>query len=138
MTSKEYLRQYEIADRRAKRIRKEYETQEIMIDAIRSTSNISGMPKQKSGGHRTSEEKILRLADKRLQLIEAELKAVEVRQEVFDLVIKVPGDEGAVLYARYVELKSFERIAVDMNYSYRHIHRIHGRALHLVDQIMMS
>ena len=34
-----------------------------------------------------------------------------------------------VLFARYIEKKTFERIAADMNYSFRQITRIHTKAL---------
>ena len=35
----------------------------------------------------------------------------------------------SILYKRYVEYKSLEEIAVEMNYSYRQVLRIHGMAL---------
>lgn len=34
-----------------------------------------------------------------------------------------------VLFARYIEQKTFERIAADMNYSFRQITRLHRRAI---------
>lgn len=34
-----------------------------------------------------------------------------------------------VLFARYIEKKTFEKIADEMNYSFRNITRIHGKAL---------
>ena len=34
-----------------------------------------------------------------------------------------------LLHARYIEHKTFELIAVDMNYSWRHVIRLHGAAL---------
>lgn len=34
-----------------------------------------------------------------------------------------------VLFARYIEKKTFEKIATEMNYSFRQVTRIHGRAL---------
>ena len=34
----------------------------------------------------------------------------------------------SILYKRYVEYKSLEEIAVEMNYSYIHINRLHGYA----------
>ena len=34
-----------------------------------------------------------------------------------------------VLFARYIEKKTFERIATDLNYSFRNTTRIHGKAL---------
>ena len=36
---------------------------------------------------------------------------------------------ASILYKRYVEYKSLEEIAVEMNYSYIHIKRLHGYAL---------
>ena len=35
----------------------------------------------------------------------------------------------SILYKRYVEYKSLEEIAVEMNYSYRQVLRLHGTAL---------
>lgn len=35
----------------------------------------------------------------------------------------------SILYKRYVEYKSLEEIAVEMNYSYRQVLRLHGMAL---------
>lgn len=34
-----------------------------------------------------------------------------------------------ILFARYIENKTFERIAADMNYSFRQITRLHAKAL---------
>lgn len=34
-----------------------------------------------------------------------------------------------ILFSRYIERKTFERIAADMNYSFRQIIRLHGKAL---------
>lgn len=36
-----------------------------------------------------------------------------------------------LLWKRYVENKTFEKIAVDMDYSWRHVIRMHGSALEL-------
>lgn len=38
--------------------------------------------------------------------------------------------EKMILYKRYFENKTFEQISVEMNYSWRQIHRLHGSALH--------
>lgn len=34
-----------------------------------------------------------------------------------------------VLFSRYIEKKTFEKIATDMNYSFRQVTRLHGKAL---------
>lgn len=41
--------------------------------------------------------------------------------------------EKIILYKRYFEKKSFEQISVDTNYSWRQVHRLHGRALVALD-----
>lgn len=40
-----------------------------------------------------------------------------------------------VLFSRYVESKTFEKIAIDMQYSFRQITRIHGKALLAFDKM---
>lgn len=40
-----------------------------------------------------------------------------------------------VLWKRYVDLKTFDQIADEMNYSVRHITSIHGRALQMFEEI---
>ena len=34
-----------------------------------------------------------------------------------------------ILFSRYIEKKTFEKIASDMNYSFRNTTRLHGKAL---------
>ena len=136
MTAKEYLRQYEDAQRRAERLKIEYERQQELIDTIKSTSDIDGMPKSKNRPN--IEDKILKLAEKAERYRQAEAEALEIRQEVFETVNKVPGNEGDVLMERYIHLKKWEEICVHMNYSWRGIHKLHQKALHLVDEIISA
>lgn len=138
MTAKEYLKQYEKANDRVKILQQEYDWQQEMIDALRSSSDFDGMPRTRSGGRNALEDKIDRLTEKAAEVKAATIDALALRQKVFDTVIQVPDDEGKLLYKKYIELKSFEQIAVDMHYSYRHILRIHRRALYLVDDLIMS
>ena len=134
MTAKEFLRQYEDANRRALRCKTEYETELEKIDAIGSTlSNDAGMP-HGSGVSRRTEDKAIRLADKAMKWKVAELEAIEKRQEVFEVVINVKGIEGDVLYYKYIKLMKWEEIALELNYSVRGIWYAHGRALRIVEE----
>ena len=130
MTAKEYLKQYEYAARKAARCRKEYEDEMQRIDAVRSVSDNDGMP-HGSGISKPTEEKAIRLANAAARWKTAELEAIETRQEVFMVVSRIPGIEGDVLFGRYIELKPWEEIAADLNYSLRGIYAIHGRALQM-------
>lgn len=132
MTAKEYLRQYERAEHRARRYKEEYENESLLIDAIRSLSNNDGMP-HGSGISRPTEEKALRLADKRLRLIDAEVEAIKIRQELFDFIDRIDGVEGDVLFERYINLRKWEEVCVVMNYSWNGIHKVHRRALAIVE-----
>lgn len=63
-------------------------------------------------------------------LTEYKLQAREMIEKLQNNVEKI------VLYKRYFDCKSFEQIAVECNYSWRHVHRIHGKALINLDKIL--
>lgn len=47
-------------------------------------------------------------------------------------------DYIAVLYKRYFEYKTWERIACEMNFTYQWVCKLHGRALQVVDGIIKN
>ena len=60
------------------------------------------------------------------------------KQEVLDTIDKlVDHDEIQVLYLRYFKYLKWEEIAIKMNYSYMHIHRIHSKALEHVQELII-
>lgn len=132
MTAKEYLKQYQYAVDRVRRYEEEYENESLLIDAIRSASDNDGMP-HGSGISKPTEDKAIRLADRALRLTEAGLEAIQIRQEVFDLIDSIDGIEGDVLYQRYIKLHKWEEICVLLHYSWQGIHLVHRRALAIVE-----
>ena len=135
MTAKEYLRQYEWAVKRVRRYEEEYQNESILIDAVRSLSDNDGMP-HGSGVSKPTEQKAIRLADKRLRLINAELDAIRVKQELFDFIDKIEGIEGDILYHRYIRLLKWEEVCLIVHYSWPNTMRIHRRALDRVQKII--
>lgn len=135
MTAKEFLRQYEEANRRALRYKTEYEKELELIDSVRSTLGGDGQP-HGSGISKTVENQAIRLADKAAAWKIAELDAIEARQTVFDMVHSVSGVEGDILYERYVNLRKWEDICVIIHMSWKHTHRLHARALQIVAEKM--
>lgn len=136
MTAKEYLKQYEYAARKAERCRKEYEDEMQRIDAVRSVSDNDGMP-HGSGISKPTEEKAIRLASIAMKWKTAELEALELKQQVFQVINRIPGIEGDVLFGRYIELRRWDQIAEALHYSTQGIYRIHGRALQLVSEMIV-
>ena len=137
MTAKEFLKQYENAERRLRRIEIEFDDELKMIDSIRSASDNDGMPHGSSIG-RPTEEKALRLADARMRLVEARLEAAEKRQVVFDVINSIDGVEGDLLFERYIKLRKWEEICVLLHYSWNGIHSAHRRALDIVEQMVLN
>ena len=133
MTAKEYLRQYERAVRRAQRYRQQYEEESALIDAVRSLSDNDGMP-HGSGISKPTENKAIRLADRRMRLIRADLEAIRIKQDLFDFIDSIEGVEGDVLYHRYIRLLKWEEICLIVHYSWPNTMRIHRRALDIVQK----
>lgn len=123
---KQYLRRYQAAKRRAKMIQEE-------IDELRSskTSPVGlgdGLPhgsgtSDLSGYAARWDELVRELeAEKEMQMVTYR----EIRQQIR----MVPdATEQEILSRRYLLWQGWEKIAVEMGYSYRNITRLHGYAL---------
>ena len=135
MTAKEFLRQYAQAEKLALRYRTEYEKEFMQIDTIRAAGSGDGTP----GSGKISaptEAKALRLAEKLTDYQNAVLDAIELKREVLKMIEYVPGEYGAVLYERYVNLKSWEEVADSIGYSLRQTHRFHQQALLMMQDVI--
>lgn len=123
---KQYLRRYQAAKKRAKMIQEE-------IDELRSskTSPVGlgdGLPhgsgtSDLSGYAARWDELVRELeAEKEMQMVTYR----EIRQQIG----MVPDPtEQEILSRRYLIGQSWEKIAVEMKYSYRHVTKLHGHAL---------
>ena len=131
MTAKDYLKQYEEAVRKESRHRAEYEKECQLIDSIKSSLGGDGMP-HGSGISRKVEDQAIRLADKALEWKQAEIDAIQVRQEVFDLISDIDGVEGEILYQRYIKLLKWEAVCIVVHLSWYAVHDHHKKALAIV------
>ena len=77
--------------------------------------------------------KIMELEEK----INADIdELVELKSVARENIERMENDvEKVILYKRYFNNESFENIAVECGYSWRHIHRLHGEALKNFDKI---
>ena len=143
MTANEYLKQYEYAARRVARYQEEYNRESLLIDAVRSLSDNDGMP-HGSGISKPTEVKAVRLADKRLRLIDAQLEAIRLRQEIFDTVMGLDGLEADVLVERYLNLdesghlQTWEVVCDRVHYSWPTVRTAWHRGLDMVDEILIQ
>lgn len=131
-----YLKQYRDADKKVKQLEREIDKEQYLIDSIRSPLGSSGEP-HGTGISKTVEIRAIRLADKRSEYEDAKSRAIEIRQRVFDAVLRVDGIEGEVLYEYYVDYydekkqkpKTWEDVADIVHVDSRSVYRIKNRAL---------
>ena len=141
MTANQYLKQYEYAVKRAARYRDEYERESLLIDAVRSLSDNDGMP-HGSGTSKPTEVKAVRLADKKLRLIDAKLEAIRLRQEIFDTVMSLDGLEADVLVERYLNLdeyghlQTWESVCDRVHYSWPTVRTAWHRGIDAVEKLL--
>lgn len=135
MTAKEYLQQYAEAEILAQRLKREYEKESELLDSIRSPLGGNGQPR---GGAVTNpiETKAVRLAEKLTEYQDAELEAIRIKRRVLRTINNVPGERGAVLYERYINLKTWRQIGDTLHYSKRHCFNLHNEGLDIVEGII--
>ena len=137
MTPKEYLAQYTASVKRAEALL--CHIQSLRDMAARITPNYGG---EGGGSHNVSDKlgaAIARIVDAESR-VNDELELLEATErEVIDTINKVKDTTlNTLLYERYINGKTFERIAVSMDYSWRQTIRLHGAALNEVKSILVD
>lgn len=123
---KQYLRRYQVAKRREKLI------QDAIAELRSSKTSPVGLGDGLPHGSGTSDlSGYAARLDELMRELEAEREMQMVTyHEIWNQVKKIPNaTEQEVLTRRYLIGQSWEKIAVEMHYSYRQIIRIHGAAL---------
>lgn len=134
MTGREFLEQYRHKEILLSRVREEYKEELDTIDSIRSALDNSGIPSGQVS--KTVEVRAIKLAEKAERLHLAELEALDTRQKVFDVIARVDGVRGQILYERYINLKKWEDVADAVCYEERHTRRLHDDALRIVEHVL--
>lgn len=131
MTAKEYLTRARTLDREL--IALERARERTIAQLTNSTQTLTGDIVQST----KDPHKFDRLGDLAGEIQKRTRELDKVRSEILLTVNRVPdGLCRIVLIERYLNVKSFERVAVDNNISIRNVWRIHGRALRFVEGII--
>ena len=142
MTAKEYLLQVRKLDANIKRLDLELTRARNELITLRS-SWPDGQPHGSGGKSDPVGEKASQLADTITQIETEQLETRSHLWYVRSIIIEQIGRVTdpllqEILYSHYVESKSFEQIAVDIGYSWRHTIRKHGEALQAMAAVLKS
>lgn len=126
--AKEYFAQIRKTDRLIHRLDSTIAT---LRSSLTSTGSQLKQDKvQTSGPKNTLEETITKIID-----LEAKINAridelVTMKKEAFSMISKVPDlDQQNVLVGRYIQLKKWEDLAAEFEYTTQWLFEIHGKAL---------
>lgn len=135
MTAKEYLQQ---AWRLDARINNTIEQIRSLNDlATKCTSVITGMPHSPSKSTSKMEDAIVKLVDFEEELSMELDTMVDLKKEIFSTIKQVEHVEYQLLLEkRYLRFMTWEKIAVDLGYDVRWVHRLHGKALEQVQELL--
>ena len=127
MNIKEYLSQAKYLD--AQIDSKLRQMTRLRSLATKYTSTITGMPHSKSDTC-SMENSIIKLIDLENE-INAEIdKLVNLKEEIMKVIKCVDKlEHRMILEKRYIDFKSWDRIASEMFFNRRYVHKLHGRAL---------
>lgn len=124
---KEYLNSYKRLCRKLKSLEEQLESLRE-VEQSAKIQEISDMPK---GNKQTD------LSDYMVKLDKITYKIIRARQDCMNKKLDIEnriadvedGLESAILHKRYIEMKSWEKIACDIGYTRMQVYRIHGQAL---------
>lgn len=136
MDAKEYLKRIKILDAKIKN--KKLELEDI-YNRMQGVPAISYEPK--IGGSVNSvapQDKLMSKYMDYQQELESDInELISIKKEAIDLIYMLENADCVdVLYKRYFLFKKWEEIALEMNYTYRQVLRIHGRALIAFNKIL--
>ena len=131
MTAKEYLGQ---AYRLDQRINSKLEQLESLNElAMKVTSTLTGMPKNPNRKISMVADAVAKIVDLQAEINRDIDFLVDVKCDMVRIIKSVDNAEyQTLLELRYLCFKTWEQIAVDMNYCIDNVYRIHRKALRAV------
>jgi len=135
MTAKEYLGQ---AYRLDQRINSKLEQLASLNElATKCTGVLTGMPRNPNRGTSTMADAVAKIVDLQAEINRDIDRLVDLKREMVRLIKAVDNTEyQTLLELRYLCFKTWEQIAVDLNYSIHHLYKLHNAALDICDRLL--
>lgn len=134
MEAKEYLESYRLIQTRINVLMTEVER--LRAEAESVSIDLDGMPKGTADNNKMS-RLVAEMADLEATLTD-EMSGLYVRRmRIITQLGKLKSHKHQLLLQkRYIECKSWEHIAVEMDITWRHCYRLHGSALAEFEQVL--
>lgn len=134
MKAKEYLMQVVRADRMIDN--KLHEIEELRRMAISVTSVLKDDVVSGGGTGDKVGTMVSKIIDMEYELDREIDKLVDLKREVMSVIDQLEPTKCEILYKRYLQKKTWEKIAVETGFSYVWVCKLHGRALQDVERIL--
>jgi DNA-directed RNA polymerase specialized sigma subunit len=133
--AKAYLKKIELADVHINNKLEDLHKLRSMVTKI--TATISPVCVAGSGGQDKLGDAIAKIVDLQDEINRKIDNYVDLKREISEMLEQIQDpDQVKVLHKRYFEYKPWEQIACEMNYSYRNVCYIHGKALQAFAALM--
>ena len=134
MESKEYLESYRMIQARLHVLTAEIER--LRAEAESVSINLDGMPHGTGTADKTARLAV-QLAEMETQMQEEMSSLWSKRMRIINMLGKMKSHKHqTLLHKRYIECKSWEVIAYEMDISWRHCYRLHGSALNEFGEVL--
>lgn len=135
MTAKEYLMQVRNLESKMKILKEEIDTLREMVVSTGATQQ--GERVLSSGTQDKMAETICKINEKECEWNDLMREFALARANVIINIQKLNNPEyEQILYKRYCQSKKWEEIALEMNYTYQWVCKLHGRALLELDKVL--
>ena len=135
MTARDYLERYKQAQTRADRLKEDYQELVEKYDAVGGSTFTDY---QHTGISKPTERKVERAMAAREKWAEAECSAIEIRQELFDLINELEEPAASLLWQRYLNCNTWYKVAAYLGKNLTQTHRLHHIALQQLQDIIDS
>lgn len=133
--AKEYLQKIRLYDSRINNSLEELSDLEEMVTRI--TPVLKQDVVSSSGNQDKLGDTVAKICDLKAQINRDIDSYIDLKREAIEKLKRITRPEYYdVLYKRYVELKKWEQIALEMNYGYRNVTKLNGRALQAFEKVM--
>lgn len=131
MTAKQWLGRARFIDRELQALRREKQRTKDSLTKITQSYESDGAQVSKDP------HKMDRIAEYTDMIDRKEAELIETKAQIYNAIMQLEdGRQRSVLFEYYIECKKWEEVALDLNYSYMHVTRLHGYALNEVQKML--